>query len=211
MKSSFARRSGEISRTSISSRPRRSSTARHSVMLPELIVAASSPSAAAIAIWFRIRASSGLTIRVGPWPVIAPDAGRDPVDEALAPAGPLDDEGPRAVLEHRLDRLPLPVAKRRVGTEHRPKVVEEGVLVLDQIQAPSVRIGGSVSGRCATYGVTVQLRWRSAWPLVERIRACREPAKCASLSINWLIGAANCSASARSSLTSSRIRGSEPA
>jgi hypothetical protein len=69
VKSSFASRSGEMSSTSTASAASASSTASHSPLLPEWIVIARRPSRAAIAIWLRISASSGLMISVGPWPV----------------------------------------------------------------------------------------------------------------------------------------------
>ena len=50
--------------------------------------------------------------------LVAADAGRDPVDEALAPARPLDDERAMPVLDDRLDRLALALAEGRVGAEH---------------------------------------------------------------------------------------------
>ncbi len=127
VKRSLARRSGEMSRTSIASAARPSWTAVHSSTLPELIVAARRPSRPAIAIWLRISASSGLMISVGPWPSIAPDAGGDPVHEALAPARALDDEGAVAVLGDRLDRLALAVAERRLWAEHGLEVLGEEV------------------------------------------------------------------------------------
>ena len=114
VKRSLARRSGEMSRTSIASAARPSWTAFHSSTLPELMVAARSPRRPAIAIWLRISASSGLMISVGPWPLVAADARRDPVDEALAPAGSLDDERAATVLGDDLDRLALAVAEGRV-------------------------------------------------------------------------------------------------
>ena len=43
-------------------------TSSHSAWLPELMVAARTPSRSAIAIWLRISARSGLMISVGPWP-----------------------------------------------------------------------------------------------------------------------------------------------
>ena len=94
-------------------------------------MAARTPSRPAIAIWLRIRASSGLMISVGPWPVVAADPRGDPVDEALAPAGPLDDERPLAVLGDRLDRLALALAEGRVGAEHGLEVALEVVVDAD--------------------------------------------------------------------------------
>ncbi len=58
---------------------------------------------------------------------VPPDAGRDPVDEALAPPRPLHDERPRPVPDHRLDRLALPVAERGARAEHRLEVGLERV------------------------------------------------------------------------------------
>jgi hypothetical protein len=57
--------------------------------------------------------------------LVAANAGRDPVDEALAPAGPLHDECPRAVVDDCLDRLSLAFAKLRVWAEHRAKVIDQ--------------------------------------------------------------------------------------
>jgi hypothetical protein len=50
--------------------------------------------------------------------LVAADARGQPVDDALAPAGALDDEHARAVGERRLDRLALVGAERRVRAEH---------------------------------------------------------------------------------------------
>ena len=61
--------------------------------------------------------------------LVAPDARRDPVDEALAPAGPLDDERPPAVADDRLDRLALAFAELGVGAEHRLEVSLQGGVV----------------------------------------------------------------------------------
>ena len=96
--------------------------------LAELIVTARSPSRSAASIWLRIRLSSGLTISVGPWPCVPADARGDPVDEALAPAGPLHDERPRAVPDHGLDRLALALPERRTRAEHGLEVRLEGVV-----------------------------------------------------------------------------------
>ena len=58
---------------------------------------------------------------------VAPDPGRDPVDEALAPPRPLHDERPRPVAHDRLDRLALALAERRARAEHRLEVGLEGI------------------------------------------------------------------------------------
>ena len=63
----------------------------------------------------------------GPVALVAAHAGRDPVDEALAPAGALDDERAAAVLGDRLDRLALAVAERRVRAEHGLEVLGQVV------------------------------------------------------------------------------------
>ena len=59
--------------------------------------------------------------------LVAADAGRDPVDEALAPAGPLHDQRAPAVPGDRLDRLALAVTERRRRPEHRGEVTVEGI------------------------------------------------------------------------------------
>ena len=69
------------------------------------------------------------------------NAGGDPVDEALAPARALDDEGPGAVAHDGVDRLPLAVAERRPGTEHRLEVA------LDRVDG---ELGGGRHGNEAT-------------------------------------------------------------
>ncbi len=53
---------------------------------------------------------------------VAPDAGRDPVHEALAPARALDDERAAAVVDDGLDRLALALAEGRLGAEHALEV-----------------------------------------------------------------------------------------
>ncbi len=58
---------------------------------------------------------------------VAAHARRDPVDEALAPAGPLHDQGAPAVPGDGLDRLALAVAERRRGAEHRREVTVQGI------------------------------------------------------------------------------------
>ena len=65
--------------------------------------------------------------------LVAADAGRDPVDEALAPARPLDDERPFAVLRDRLDGLALALAKGRVGAEHGLEVALQEVVGVDGV------------------------------------------------------------------------------
>ena len=134
VKRSLARRSGEIEQDVdvVGGEPvvdRRPTRRR----LPELIVAARSPSRSAIAIWLRMSASSGLMISVGPWPCVAADARRDPVDEALAPARALDDERALAVLRDRLDRLALALAERRAGAEHGLEVALREVVRVDAV------------------------------------------------------------------------------
>jgi hypothetical protein len=47
---------------------------------------------------------------------VAQQSGGDEVHRALAPAGPLDDEGPAALGDQRVDRLPLAGAEGGVGT-----------------------------------------------------------------------------------------------
>ncbi len=61
-------RSGLTSRTSTSPRPTSSYTLRQSSTLLLLTVTARMPARCAAAIWLRIRASSGLTMTVGPAP-----------------------------------------------------------------------------------------------------------------------------------------------
>ena len=75
---------------------------------------------------------------------VAADAGGDPVDEALAPARALDDEGPRAVADDGVDGLALPVAERGTQAEHRLEVA------LD-------RVGGKVCGECHRMEATSRL------------------------------------------------------
>jgi hypothetical protein len=67
-KRSFASRSGEINRMSISPLASLASTAAQSSMLSELIVAARTPIRSAAAIWLRISASSGEINNAGPAP-----------------------------------------------------------------------------------------------------------------------------------------------
>ena len=64
----LASRSGEMSSTSSSSRPRASRVASQSSTLAELMVAACSPARPAASIWSRISASSGEMTNVGPEP-----------------------------------------------------------------------------------------------------------------------------------------------
>jgi hypothetical protein len=60
-----------------------------------------------------------------PAALVAPDARRDPVDEALAPAGPLDDERARSVTDDRLDGLALALAELGIRAEHGLEVVDQ--------------------------------------------------------------------------------------
>ena len=46
-------------------------------------------------------------------------AGRDPVDRALAPAGPLNDERATSIIDDRPDRFALPITECGTWTEHR--------------------------------------------------------------------------------------------
>ena len=65
--------------------------------------------------------------------LVAPDSGRDPVDEALAPPRPLDHERPFAILGDRPDRLTLALAKGRIGPEHGLDVELEEVFGVDEV------------------------------------------------------------------------------
>ena len=60
-------------------------------------------------------ASSGETMSVGPGAALAQQCGRDEVDGRLAPAGALDAQHPRAVVDEVADRLELMLAEARVG------------------------------------------------------------------------------------------------
>jgi hypothetical protein len=96
---------------------------------------------------------------------VAADPRGDPVDEALAPAGALDDECARSVGDDRLDRVALPVAEGRAGPEHRLEVALEGVegrvegrvggLHLAKVRMPSrvmaTRGGGRGASRDGTF------------------------------------------------------------
>ena len=97
MKPSSARRSGDTSRTSTSSAARAARISGHASRLLELTVTARRPMRAAALIWLRISASRGLMMTVGPSPAVAQHPGRDPVDEALAPAGALHHQHPGTV------------------------------------------------------------------------------------------------------------------
>ena len=114
------------------------------------------PSRSAIAIWLRMSDSNGLTISVGPCPVPT-DPRRDPVDEALAPAGPLDDEGTLAVLGDGLDGLALALAERRARAEHGLEMALEHVVGVD---------GPSVTGRRHP-PITGSAAATRGWALVE--------------------------------------------
>ena len=79
--------------------------------------------------------------------LVAADASRDPVDEALAPAGPLDDERAFAVPRDGLDGLALAVAEGGERTEHGLEVAPEGVVGIDVsnlriCRRPITRIAG---------------------------------------------------------------------
>ena len=67
--------------------------------------------------------------------LVAADPRRDPVDEALAPARPLDDEGSVTVLDDRLDRLALAVAECGAGAEHGLEVLGQKIHGLFEISA----------------------------------------------------------------------------
>ena len=93
----------------------------------------------------------------GPWPSSRRIARRDPVDEALAPAGPLDDEGTLAVLGDGLDRLALALAERRAWAEHGLEMALEHVVGVD---------GPSVTGRRHP-SITGSAAATRGWALVE--------------------------------------------
>ena len=85
--------------------------------------------------------------QAGPVALVAADARRDPVHEALAPTRPLDDERSFTVLGDCPDRLPLAVAKGRVGAEHGPKMALEVVIGSDAGQSDRGRLGHEVGDR----------------------------------------------------------------
>ncbi len=100
-----------MSSTSTSSDSRALRTSLQSSRLVEFTVAARKPSLEAARIWSRINESSGLMIRVGPWPSSRQHACGEPVDHALAPAGPLHQQHTRPFSQYSLDRLTLPISK----------------------------------------------------------------------------------------------------
>ena len=128
-KRSLARRSGEIRRTSIASAARPSSTAAHSSTLPEWIVSRPQAEPAGHRDLVAHQREQRADDQRRAVALVAPDAGRDPVDEALAPAGPLDDERPPTVADDRLDRLALAVAELGARAEHGLQVGLEGCVV----------------------------------------------------------------------------------
>ncbi len=90
-------------------------TVRSTQRLVLLIVWARSPSLSAATICFRINASRGLTISVGPAPRVTQEGRRGKVHRRLPPAGPLHAEHAAAVEDHVADRLEL------IGTKTPPK------------------------------------------------------------------------------------------
>ena len=102
--------------------------------------------------------------------LVASDPRRDPVDEALAPAGPLDDERPPAVTDDRLDCFALSLAELGVGTEHGLQMrLESGVVGRDHRPstagwydaASSLRAGGSGRSRNdRPWGDRMAPKWR---------------------------------------------------
>ena len=125
-KRSLPRRSGEISRTSTASAASASSTAAHSSTLPEWIVCRAQPEPAGHRDLVAHQREQRADDERRAVALVAQDARRDPVDEALAPARSLDDERPAAVADDRLDRLALAFAELGVGAEHRLEVSLQG-------------------------------------------------------------------------------------
>ncbi len=82
---------------------------------------------------------------------VAADPGRDPVDEALAPAGPLDDERASTVLDDGFDRLALAVAECRVGAEHGLQVPGQLIHIPSLRPRPPTRrsVAGTARRSCA--------------------------------------------------------------
>ena len=124
------------------------------------------PSRSAIAIWLRISESSGLIDQGRPVTLVAPDSGRDPVDEALAPARPLDDQ---SVARRRARRLRWRRADRRGRCAPGPSIVSrwslekvvrvDGASLTDGGRQRIERAASSSAARTQTFFIPWQ-SWR---------------------------------------------------
>lgn len=100
---SFAKRSGEISRMSVSLRCNLPSGAVQWSRLSELMVSARTPMRSAAAIWFRIKARSGEISNAGPAPSSR--------NEALAPSSLLHNQQPAFAVHDVSDGVLLALAE----------------------------------------------------------------------------------------------------